>query len=137
MKHGSRQSQQARSAAKGEGAPQEDRKGQPAQGSKRQYAPTTPVARYVNAHPSAGLVKLGESYPLLANLESEAELGERLKQHGCDIYAGGPYATYADRLGAAIVREGMQGVIVGRGPDGKPEAYAQAYRRLCGKALPA
>jgi hypothetical protein len=73
---------------------------------------------------------------LLTELEAETWLAERLKAHGCDIYAGGPYASYADRLGAAIVRNGLACVIVGRGKDGKPESYAQLFQRIAGKALP-
>lgn len=73
---------------------------------------------------------------LLANIESEETLSLRLKDHGCDIYAGGPYVTYADRLGTCIVRNGMQAVVVGRAPNGKPETYADCYQRLYGKALP-
>lgn len=74
---------------------------------------------------------------LLSHLEGEAFLAERLKDHGCDIYVGGPYATYADRLGAAIVRNGRQTVIVGRNPDTrKPETYAQLFQRIAGKPLP-
>ena len=78
----------------------------------------------------------GENLDLLACVESEDYLAERLKQHGCDIYAGGPYATYRDRLGACILRNSMQAVIVGRAPNGKPETYADCYQRIYGKALP-
>lgn len=80
--------------------------------------------------------KIGESLDLLVQVESEDWLEERLKAHGCDIYAGGPYATRADRIAGCIIRNGMQGVLVGRGPDDKPEKYAQCYERLHGKALP-
>jgi hypothetical protein len=73
---------------------------------------------------------------LFTHLEAETWLAERLKAHGCDIYAGGPYAAYADRLGACIVRNGLACVIVGRNPDGKPESYAQLFQRIAGKALP-
>jgi hypothetical protein len=70
----------------------------------------------------------------LTHLEAEDFLAERLKQHGCDPYDGGPYATYADRLGACIVRNRMQCVIVGR-REGKPESYAACFERLCGRPL--
>lgn len=73
---------------------------------------------------------------LLAHVEGETWLANRLRQHGCDIYAGGPYATYADRLGACIVRNRVQTVIVGRSPAGKPESYAQLFERIAGKPLP-
>jgi hypothetical protein len=91
---------------------------------------------------SAGTVtdpgeKGGVSQPdLLTHLEAETWLAERLKEHNCDIYAGGPYATYADRLGAAIVRNGLACVVVGRTPERKPETYAQLFQRIAGKALP-
>lgn len=73
---------------------------------------------------------------LLTHVEGETWLANRLLQHGCDIYAGGPYATYVDRLGACIVRNRLQSVIVGRSPAGKPESYAQLFERIAGKALP-
>lgn len=75
---------------------------------------------------------------LFTHLEAEAWLAERLRQHGCDIYASAePYAIYADRLGACIVRNRLQSVIVGRNPaTSKPESYAQLFERIAGKALP-
>lgn len=73
---------------------------------------------------------------LLTPLDAETWLASRLAQHGCDIYnSAEPYATYADRLGACIVRNGMQCVIVGR-KDGKPESYAKCFERIAGKPLP-
>lgn len=73
---------------------------------------------------------------LFTHLEAETWLADRLLQHGCDLYAGGPYATYVDRLGACIVRNGVQCVVVGRKPAGKPENYAQLFERIAGKPLP-
>lgn len=72
---------------------------------------------------------------LLVHVEAEAWLAERLKDHGCDIYAGEGYATYLDRLGACIVRNGLTHAIVGR-KDGKPESYAVCFARIAGKPLP-
>lgn len=80
--------------------------------------------------------KSAESLDLLGQVESEDWLAERLKSHGCDIYVDGTYATYIDRLGECIVRNGMQAVVAGGGPDGRPETYAHCYQRLYGKALP-
>lgn len=85
--------------------------------------------------PSCEATDPGQTLPLLVNVEAETWLANRLLQHGCDLYAGGPYASYADRLGAAIVRNGVQCVIVGR-REGKPENYRQYFERVCSKALP-
>lgn len=80
---------------------------------------------------------LKSTHDLFTHLEAEAWLADCLKAHGCDIYVGGPYATYADRLGACIVRNRLQTVIVGRNrATRKPESYAQLFERICGKALP-
>lgn len=80
--------------------------------------------------------KIAESPDLLAQVDTEDWLEERLQQHGCDIYAGGPYATRADRIAACILSNGMRTVLIGCGPDGKPEKYAECYERFHGKALP-
>lgn len=79
---------------------------------------------------------LTQTPDLLSGVEGETWLANRLIQHGIDIYAGDSYPTFADRLGAAIVRNGVQCVIVGRNPDGKPESYAQCFQRIAGKPLP-
>jgi hypothetical protein len=74
---------------------------------------------------------------LLTPIEAETWLANRLLDHNCDIYAGGPYATFAERLGAAIVRGGLQWVVVGRNPaTKKPETYGQLLERIAGKKLP-
>lgn len=67
--------------------------------------------------------------PLLSTLEAEDWLKSRLEQHGIDLYAGGPYEHYRDRLAAAIVRNGIATVVVGRHA-GKPENYQQCFERL-------
>lgn len=106
---------------------------------------TISTSDYIGSHPTAiGQQRASQSVTgalaskpsLVGTIESEDDLAERLKAHGHDPYAGGPYETYADRLGACIVRNGVSCVLVGRGPDGKPENYAQAYERLYGRALP-
>ena len=79
-------------------------------------------------------VPIGESLPLLVHIEAETWLANRLADHGCDIYDGGPYATYAERLGACILRNGLPCVIVGR-KDGKPESYAACFERIFGQPL--
>lgn len=80
------------------------------------------------------VTKVGESLPLLVHVEAESWLANRLKDHGCDIYNGGPYEHYADRLAACIVRNGMACVIIGR-KDGKPESYAACFERIFGRPL--
>lgn len=98
---------------------------------KRPRTTTKPAYKPVH-RPEPELEQTADS---VTAADAELWLAERLKQHGCDIYAGGPYDTYADRLAAAIVRNGMQCVIVGR-KDGKPENYASCFERIAGKALP-
>lgn len=71
---------------------------------------------------------------LLSHLEAEDYLKSRLESHGIDIYAGGPYATYRERLAAAIVRNGIATVVLGR-KDGKLEDYQTAYQRIFGEPL--
>jgi hypothetical protein len=73
--------------------------------------------------------------PLLGHLETETWLAERLKQHGCDLYAAGPFAHFRDRLRATILANRMQAVIVGRNKAGTLENYAQAFERLYGEPL--
>lgn len=100
---------------------------------KRPRNPTT-TARKAVPRPEPELTATPD---LLSPVEGETWLANRLLEHSCDIYVGGPYATYAERLGAAIVRNGVQCVIVGRNPaTGKPESYAQLFERIAGKALP-
>ncbi len=79
---------------------------------------------------------LAQTPDSLTAADAEQWLAERLKDHGIDIYVGDAYPTYADRLGAAIVRNGIQCVIVGRNPDRKPESYASFFERIVGKRLP-
>lgn len=83
---------------------------------------------------SAATPRVGQSLPLLVHVEAETWLADRLQQHGCDIYAGGPYEHHSDRLAAAITTNGMASVIVGR-KDGKPETYAACFERICGRPL--
>lgn len=80
-------------------------------------------------------LNLAEKPDLLSHLDAEAYLGERLKLHGCDIYDGGPFEHFCDRLRAAILANGMQTVILGRNKAGTLENYAQAFERVYGEAL--
>jgi hypothetical protein len=82
-------------------------------------------------------VDRGESYPLLAQVNAESWLGQRLLEHGCDVYRYGPETdSYRERLRQTILDNGMGAVIVGR-HDGKPETYAQTFERLYGEPLKA
>lgn len=67
---------------------------------------------------------------LFTQVDAETWLLERLKVGGHDPYAGGPYASLAERLGACIVRNGIACVIAGRGPDRRPETYQACFERL-------
>jgi hypothetical protein len=72
----------------------------------------------------------GETLPLLFNLEAEAWLTERLKDHGVDLYADGPVFThFRDRLRKVITDNRIESVIIGR-REGKPETYAACFERL-------
>jgi hypothetical protein len=72
---------------------------------------------------------------LFTHLEAETWLAERLKQHGCDLYAGGPFEHFRDRLRATILANRMQAVLLGRNKTGALENYAQAFERLYGEPL--
>ena len=72
---------------------------------------------------------------LFTHIEAETWLAERLKQHGCDIYAGGSFEHFRDRLRATILANRMQCVILGRNKAGSLENYAQAFERVYGEAL--
>lgn len=137
MKYGSRQSQEARAIAAGT-----ESKGKLLAGDNRRLLsnPTQPTRRtQPNPKPEdAGRQSRARDVPditdLFAQVDAEAWLAELLKAHGCDIYVGGPYETYADRLGACIVRNGMQMVVVGR-REGRPETYRDCWERLYGRKL--
>lgn len=85
--------------------------------------------------PESAVSETGDLFALVRVVD-EQSLGRRLLQHGYDLYAGAPYADYAERLAACILRNGAQRVISGRGPKGRPETYQQAFERVCGKSLP-
>lgn len=71
---------------------------------------------------------------ILAPLAAESWLLERLKDHGVDVYAGGPFETLRDRLAHVLVTERMGSVVVGR-HGGKPETYEQLFERVFGITL--
>lgn len=77
----------------------------------------------------------GETLPLLFNLEAEAWLTERLKDHGINLYADGPiFPHFRDRLRKVITDNRIGPVIVGR-REGRPESYSACFERLYGEAL--
>lgn len=98
-----------------------------------------PTGKHGRSNPTQNALRSraepAETLPLLSGVEAEEWLGERLKHHGYDIYAGGTYATYADRLRACIVRNRCECVIVGRNADGRPENYRDCWERLYGRKL--
>ena len=69
------------------------------------------------------------------SVTTELELGERLLEHGCDLYLAGNFPTYRDRLRAAILANGVELTVIGRRPDGKVENYQQCFERLYGEPL--
>lgn len=75
-------------------------------------------------------MRQGAQPDLFTPLEAQTWLAQRLQEHQCDIYAGGPYGSFAERLAAAIIRDSLQSVVVGRNPQGKPENYAQLFERI-------
>jgi hypothetical protein len=78
-----------------------------------------------------------EQRPLLSHLEAEDYLADRLKAHGCDLYAAGPCAHYRDRIRATILANGMQTVLLGRNQAGKLETYRDCFQRIYGVPLDA
>ena len=67
---------------------------------------------------------------LLAPVDAETWLLNRLQQHGVDVYAGGPFTCLRDRLAHAIVTYQHGPVIAGRGPNGRPESYEALFARM-------
>jgi hypothetical protein len=70
----------------------------------------------------------------MSDIDPETFLLERLKQHGVDVYAGGPFECLRDRLGTAIIENRFGMVIVGRS-NGKPESYEALFERIYGVKL--
>lgn len=122
MKYGTRQSQGARRAARGERT------------EAKSVAPRNQT-QLVDTRRQPRVSDTPDTPDLFSQVDAETWLAERLKQHGHDIYAGGPYETYADRLGVCIVRNGVACVIVGRGPNGRPESYRDFWERLYSRSL--
>lgn len=65
---------------------------------------------------------------LLAPVDSETWLLNRLKQHGIDVYDG-EFDCLRDRVAWAIVSYGYGPIVAGR-HNGKPETYEQLIERM-------
>lgn len=73
----------------------------------------------------------------LTQLDGELWLARRLGKHGVLIVFEGDTdpETRKQRMRQAIVDRGLECVVVGRGPGGKTNTYAQAFERLYGVKL--
>lgn len=71
----------------------------------------------------------------LLNLYTEQWLMRRLQDHGCGMLDEG--VTTAEerkqRVAQAIQEHGLEHVVLGRGKDGKPLNYGEAFARLYGE----
>lgn len=89
------------------------------------------VKRQVSTIPKA----TGQS-ELELQMDGELWLSRRLILHGVDLHAGTTDTNLRkDRAREAIKSHGLECVICGRGPDSKPNTYAQAFERLYGEKL--
>lgn len=72
-----------------------------------------------------------------ATLDQECWFAKRLREHGAGwILAGDTTAAVRrERVRAAILKHRLEPVIIGRGRDGKPMTYEQAFERLYGQSL--
>ena len=85
-----------------------------------------------SVHPTVGSGSPG----LFDKLDSEMWLVRRLAEHGAKIFDGvTDSAERLKRMRAAIREHGLESVIVGRGKDGKPATYSEAFQRLYGQKL--
>jgi hypothetical protein len=72
---------------------------------------------------------------VIPNLDAEIWLVSRVRQHITGIFDGVTDPQIRkDRMRTAIKNNGLDCVIAGN-KDGKPETYAEVYRRLYGEAL--
>ena len=73
-----------------------------------------------------------EQHGLLDQLDGELWLARRLGKHGVLVVFDGDTTTEQRkaRMREAILERGLETVICGRGVDGKPNTYGQAFRRL-------
>jgi hypothetical protein len=72
-----------------------------------------------------------------ALVQGETWLAARLKVHGFDSVLDEPLSAdqRRERLRKLIVENSLEQVLCGRGPDRKPNTYAQVFARLYGCTL--
>jgi hypothetical protein len=69
-------------------------------------------------------------------LKREMFIASRLKDHGCDVFAGpSDTASRKDLFRRVITERGMDATILAKGADGKCFTYAQAFERTYGEPL--
>lgn len=69
-------------------------------------------------------------------LDAELWFVKRLKDHGRKVFTGDSNPTERrERIRQAIVDANLQLAIIGRGPNKKPETYAQCFERFYGESL--
>ena len=67
----------------------------------------------------------------MTDQDPETWMAQRLQSHGVDIYDGGEFVTFRDRLAHAIVTNRFGLVVAGR-HNGRPENYDQLFERMYG-----
>lgn len=66
----------------------------------------------------------------------ELWLDKKLSALGVHIHSGlTDYASRKAKARHAIVTQGLATVIAGRGPDGRPQTYAEVFRRVYSEPL--
>ena len=71
----------------------------------------------------------------LAQADSESYLARRLASHNAYVYPVTESFTARERFRQAILDHKLDWVIIGKSPDGWPETYAQAFKRIYGEPL--
>ena len=69
-------------------------------------------------------------------LKREMFMARRLKDHGCDVFAGSSDTASRKALFRRVITErGLEATILAKGEDGKCFTYAQAFERTYGESL--
>ncbi len=71
----------------------------------------------------------------LVDVATEHSLGQRLLQHGADLYCAGEFASFTERLRHVILRERLATAICGRDNADRVETYEAAFLRVTGEPL--